>query len=105
VVWEKPEVLAEHFFSLYLTYWICLTLLSCFSFAGSLNTDGEGNEKLFSILYVLLVGLKIKFTKRLTGEEKSFITCAERSNNEIENEKNDQGRQFLYFLDKETINL
>jgi len=31
--------------------------------------------------------------------------CAWRPTNEIETQRNDQGGQFLYFLDKETIDL
>lgn len=33
----------------------------------------------------------------------SFITCTWRLNNEIGTQRNDQGRPFLYLLDKEVI--
>lgn len=32
----------------------------------------------------------------------SFISCAQRPNNQTETKRNDQARQFLYFLHKET---
>lgn len=41
--------------------------------------------------------------RRKENKKQSFITCAERPDNEIETQRNAQGRLILYFLDRETI--
>lgn len=48
-----------------------------------------------------------KMDKRQIHRRKSqsFIKGTGRPNNEIETERKDQGRRFIYFLDKETIHL
>ena len=67
---------------------------------------GEGDISSFPPR-VLLAGWGSKLTwDRITVEKtQSFIMCSWKSNNEIATQTNEQGRQFLYFLDKEKINL
>lgn len=52
---------------------------------------------------LLLAGRKIKLIGEINrGEQKqSLIMCAQRPNNKIETQRDDQGRQLLYVLDKE----
>lgn len=70
------------------------------------QTEDVGKEILF-ILQGLPTGLTIKFTwGRLTGEKKNVLLRACRGPiMKLRTQKNDQGRKFLYILDKESANL
>lgn len=61
-------------------------------------------RKNFPLPYkILLAGLGIKLTSdRLTGGKKSLILCARRPSNKIDTQRNEQGMQLSYVLDKET---
>ena len=64
----------------------------------------QGRENSSSTLQGLPTGLRIKFTRgRVTGEKAEVSSCV--PNNEVETQRNDENRQFLYFLNKETVNL
>lgn len=60
-------------------------------------------RKNFPLPYkILLAGLGIKLTSdRLTGEKKSLILCARRPSNKIDTQRNEQGMQLSYVLDKQ----
>ena len=72
------------------------------------NYTNWREEKILLYSQHLPTGLGIKLTwHRLTSRKKyqSFITRVQKSSYGIETSRNDEGRQFSYSLDKETINL